>query len=820
MKLAAGQSWITRDWALRSLANLTAEIRAARPLGSSAISFRGMATDLHFESYTVAVRPFGSDTEPVVITRRQTPVIDGVLATWTPPGPGLYEAVLTVKDKAGNVTTRSTRAVWSDATAIAELSAEPVFISPNGDGLQDEASVAYRATMPLTTCFSVTDANGLVVRAFDRTHLEPGMYGLAWDGLDDTGAPVADGDYSISAERIGTGLVVDTRSPDARLLPGHQLPRSGQKARLFAFHRATAYDSAGALVEIPSVGAWVSWEVTDLHLSSGQLEALASSGTSVLDRSGSESERTMLLEVERLRGTRLRVRATDQAGNTGLSEELTVPEQLFLVGIGEASTLESGGTLQYGGRSLPRIDKLRPVGNETWVDATGPPIGSSHRLTPSRFAFKPQRYAFALASTIGAPIVSYSVAYPSPVTGAEIIDHENVEMLAEDVLLWDGRALPERPFELKILATDAEGRVFTTVVPFDIGAKVDACVEHTSKEQVKVAIGLARGVPAGEQLAPGAVLEFLPEGGSSQHLSVPIDVAHPIFSQGELSYVARVDSAGLPACRYAVAVRGQRMDGSEVEGSTVLDVCGMLELGSTSNGSELTLHLAETFRQPVRSVDVYLGQGPGVWQYATTLPGFEGTTLAPISSLGCGSKVRLVAHLADGTSVDNLRQGERGFRSCHPTQASACAEIQIAVRQSEAPPLCATQESTYDVAITASTRVNGGWSEFEAMLITPSGVQVAPLALSLLQDSEGTLVGTTTVPTGSLPEGELQVRIEATDAAGNVYRKTAGQEGTLLVDRTPAQLTISTPVPGTQLCAAERLLPDGSTERRFEIRGF
>jgi len=48
-----------------------------------------------------------------------------------------------------------------------------------------------------TTTVSIADASGKVVRKMDLGSLPTGVYPLSWDGLDDAGAPVPDGAYTL-----------------------------------------------------------------------------------------------------------------------------------------------------------------------------------------------------------------------------------------------------------------------------------------------------------------------------------------------------------------------------------------------------------------------------------------------------------------------------------------------------------------------------------------------------------------------------------------------------------------------------------------------
>ena len=117
--------------AIVSLANLTATLRASKPSGTTSVGFRGTAADLNLEDWSISVRPekYRSIGPGVVVARSRAPVVDGPLASWMPPRPGLYEATLTVRDLAGNVGTARTLVPWNQSSLIADLRAEPSLFS-------------------------------------------------------------------------------------------------------------------------------------------------------------------------------------------------------------------------------------------------------------------------------------------------------------------------------------------------------------------------------------------------------------------------------------------------------------------------------------------------------------------------------------------------------------------------------------------------------------------------------------------------------------------------------------------------------------------
>ncbi|MDT8317351.1 MAG: CARDB domain-containing protein, partial [bacterium] len=81
----------------------------------------------------------------------------------------------------------------------ADLSASERYISPNGDGTNESTEFFFRLETAQTVKVIVVNEEGEVVRTFEGERLEniPGGT-VSWDGLDDRGTVVDDGEYRIS----------------------------------------------------------------------------------------------------------------------------------------------------------------------------------------------------------------------------------------------------------------------------------------------------------------------------------------------------------------------------------------------------------------------------------------------------------------------------------------------------------------------------------------------------------------------------------------------------------------------------------------------
>jgi subtilase family serine protease len=120
------------------------------------------------------------------------------------------DGVVREQDEGNNVARRSV--VVQDA----DLYLTAPYFSPDGDGVRDDTTLAYRATG--TVAVVVSDGRGRRVRTLAES--APASGSLPWDGRDDRGRLLRDGSYTVSVLGEGGGtlgrasVVLDTnRSP-------------------------------------------------------------------------------------------------------------------------------------------------------------------------------------------------------------------------------------------------------------------------------------------------------------------------------------------------------------------------------------------------------------------------------------------------------------------------------------------------------------------------------------------------------------------------------------------------------------------------------
>ncbi len=105
------------------------------------------------------------------------------------PPPGAVIGGLVLRPEQGH-------AVWVDDVALYWHTAEPAVFSPNDDQLQDTTRIVYSIDQPSTVSVKVMDISESVIRVLEE-NAQKGrtVSGLEWDGNDDYGLRVSDGEY-------------------------------------------------------------------------------------------------------------------------------------------------------------------------------------------------------------------------------------------------------------------------------------------------------------------------------------------------------------------------------------------------------------------------------------------------------------------------------------------------------------------------------------------------------------------------------------------------------------------------------------------------
>ncbi|MEJ2347133.1 MAG: FlgD immunoglobulin-like domain containing protein, partial [Gammaproteobacteria bacterium] len=398
------QKGYTDQWTFESLLNLVADLRAVQSSQSGGIILRGTASDLNFDSYTLDYAPVSTpDAWQPVAPASDHEVIDDVFTTWIPPGPGSYFVRLTVRDQAGNQRQVVKRVSWGNTPSITDLYRKPPIISPNGDGVQDVATIHYRVLAPVHLAFQFYDSTGALVRTISRDETLIGAEEtLTWDGRDDNGLPLPDGTYHMKVQNYDFSIKIDAHSPELTL------------ALTDAYQYSEDKDKNKLVIIAPAL----SWSVNDPNYKTSALEFGA--GASPTDWSpvqyfdptheGSGAEHRRGLGVEEFTGHSFRLSARDEAGNQNSSTVAPGAQQLIVDGFGTVAINPSyvAAIKEYGGAiaSKSGIPAYEGVSAIRWA-----PMGQDTGLTPIGDAVDLGDARFNVAETVVSNITQLYVQY-------------------------------------------------------------------------------------------------------------------------------------------------------------------------------------------------------------------------------------------------------------------------------------------------------------------------------------------------------------------------------------------------------------------------
>lgn len=809
--------------ALTSLENLGLRLSVTRKLGAASLTLRGTATDKNFESYDVSVRRF-PDGASTVVARAALPVVNGTLAEWTPSAPGTYEVTVTARDKAGNVRQRSTLAAWSSTPLLANLWREPEFISPNGDGVQDVSELRYTNTAPLTTQLEFVSTAGTAVRHVPLTHTQGGDQTFTWDGRDDQAQVVADGAYTARMEGASLRFVVDTTPPDlefrySKTLEPAENPRDDD-VFVQGFTTALAQPE-GVPVKVPETQLRTSWQVDDANLVGWALEQRAPASVNefaaVAEGEATLSQTSVKVEDRRLRlrtlaGRALRLKAWDRAGNERTTPPAPPPEALYITALGEAADVgPEHGYLMLDGRQVPRIDRLTPL-----VGLDG---------LPHVFAFQPQQYAFALDHSSDSPLVSFAVRHTRRETGESSVDMQNVSALGDAVVLWDARALPPGGYDVELLATAADGQVFNGKVRFEPKlSEVKVCTTPSGAgESSRVAVTL---FPAASfVLERGSVVDFIAPGSQTPEQTFAFNVAampEP-QSDGTAQLVDSFDTSDLTGCNYRVRFRGRTILGQRLDTEKSVNLCGSFVTQATVTGGGAVLSLAETFRKPISSMEVFV-RGRGDWRRVGTLGAFNGTAPALGVTGGAGwacstQHVRVVTYFADGSAPSDSAARNENTCSGDAEFEVSCTRVTVesVARLGGRAPACTQQETQYAVSVSAAAEGGGNVQEIAAWVTPRASTMTTPVLVEPFTAAPN--VSTTgTFSSASLLDGRFAVRAQAMDSYGATATDTLDVLSVAVDKQTPSTV-VDAPAAQAVVCPVSTRDAQGRERMTFDVRG-
>jgi Tol biopolymer transport system component/flagellar hook assembly protein FlgD len=797
--------------AFTTLANLTARLVATRRPGDSFITFQGTATDANFDRFKIEVRPSGVDVPYRAIASGGFAVVDGTLALWTPPQAGVYEAVLTVSDKAGNARARTIRFGWSSDSAISNIVRAPEYISPNGDGAQDATRIAFTIRSPTSIEAQVWDDHGSIVRRIPATYVAAGDYSIEWNGLNDAGYLVADGDYMVRLGGQSFRAVVDTVLPEVEIAEGVGLPPApGSDFTKVRVQVLPTVANQFATTDIWAEDAFYNFavRVRDEHPGTWQVSEHRS-GTSMASGDDALVQQAAAPMVG-ISGASFDVRASDLAGNVRVLDRVP-SERLFAVALGDAERLDPSLGLAW-----LATDYAQPPYRAVPVDFIGadqiaiPVDGQEATFSSCPKNRSRHRIAVYYASSISQPLAELTLSYRNPADiGWTTVALEEPYFGAELAAVWSTAGVDPRA-RFMLHARDITGRTFDSPVVAppagcSSGSQADACVGDN--------VVSARGTTSD-------VYSTLPDSMWADLVSlVPGSPTTRVAASGSLSaatggtaYDAAVDVSSLPDCMYT-ATFGWNVNGApHLAESVTFNRCRSGLSSLTVEGTKVFASVSETFPAAVANVDIYARDGAvPTWRLVGRTGPFEGASPAiPLDTASaglCGDlSFKLQTVLDDGTVVN-----EPETPSCtDKTVKVGCGELRVANPVREAPVQRCQAHKVFTAAVGGTSPVP--ITDLRAYLASATGGRVGEASVSGV--SSGTTINAVaSFSTEGRPDGPYYLQVVAHDASGTEL--TAISQGAALAESVPPVASITLPAPGTVVCAS----PVDGVSALLQVRG-
>ena len=196
-------------------ANLAVTLNPVVRFGGSGIDLFLTVTDKNLDFYQLEYAPASSPDSFDALGQPARGIVFGEnWGTWIPPAQGTWRIRLTAVDLAGNERSVSRWVTWNGVSDIAGLWPENHHISPVASpGVQDQLVWRYTVLRPAQLLFEITDDSGALIRSIPVGAAQPGPTTTTWDGRDDAGQPVPDGDYRLTFRGAEWPVVVDNTPP-------------------------------------------------------------------------------------------------------------------------------------------------------------------------------------------------------------------------------------------------------------------------------------------------------------------------------------------------------------------------------------------------------------------------------------------------------------------------------------------------------------------------------------------------------------------------------------------------------------------------------
>lgn len=196
----------------------------ARPVSGQtvgpSVDVFGSAADEHFQRYELSAGPGASPTEWTSLGSFSGAVSDGLLGHWSPPAvTEPYTVRLVAVDQAHNRTTALAPVQIGPRQFIDRFVANPALFSPNGDGRVEATTLEYTLRAAAHVTLDILRGDGTVARTLENdVPRNAGAYAASWNGLDNAGVPVPDGDLTVRLKAVDPATALEQQDAIALIL--------------------------------------------------------------------------------------------------------------------------------------------------------------------------------------------------------------------------------------------------------------------------------------------------------------------------------------------------------------------------------------------------------------------------------------------------------------------------------------------------------------------------------------------------------------------------------------------------------------------------
>lgn len=145
--------------------------------------------------------------------------VNGLIGVWSidTETDDLISLQLRATDMTGNVTC-TVIPIRMDQPAPLTLSAEPRWLSPNGDGRFDNVNITFTSPKAVQISAWIENKSGIIRTLVNDFYHSGGTGSLMWDGTDDSGAWLCDGFYTVKIRAVDPcGNIVENRISDIEI---------------------------------------------------------------------------------------------------------------------------------------------------------------------------------------------------------------------------------------------------------------------------------------------------------------------------------------------------------------------------------------------------------------------------------------------------------------------------------------------------------------------------------------------------------------------------------------------------------------------------